>query len=69
MSFFVDIPDGYFQESRLDEQLSALPRLDQFHVRHLFIVMTIAAAAAGGVKAIMDYANTPAIPIAESTKK
>ena len=69
MSFFADIPEGYFQESRLDEQLAALPRLDQFHIRHLLIVMTIAACAAGGVKAIMDQVNMPAIPVAERAKE
>ncbi len=68
MSIFTHVPDGFYEESRLPEQLLAVPRSDQFTIRDALVVTLILATTCGGIKAIVDYSNGTPNPVAQTKK-
>lgn len=62
MSLFAPVPDGFYEPSRLKEQLLAVSSPTQFELIHLFAIITATALTLGSLRAVIEHANAAPPP-------
>jgi hypothetical protein len=68
MSILTNIPDGFYESSRIEEQLKAVNRPTQFSLQSMMLILTLAAAMLAATHTVLQQINTPEIRAGQGGK-